>query len=557
MRTNPVFKVVSVVTALAFASIACGLGGGDSPEPTREPRTTQEQDNPDPTPEDNGNSGGDVISSWRDAENATIQILAEGTFIDPAEGFQANAVGSGSGFIIDPSGIAVTNNHVVTGAARIVVYLNGEEYRARVLGASECNDLAVIQIDSDRDLPYFEVYRGDVEVGMQVYSAGFPLGDPEFTLTRGIISKANADGDSNWASVDSVVEHDARINGGNSGGPLVNEDGLVVGVNYAGNVRTDQNFAIVLQDTMDVIDDLRSGIDVDSIGINGQAVTSEDGSISGIWVSSVKSGSPADRTGITGGDIILTMEGVSLGRGGSMRDYCDVIRSHDTDAVLSVEVLRFGSNQLLSGQLNGRELEVTAEFDGDNSGGTTEDPNNGGTTSDFVTLTDDYGAISIDVPSEWSWYYPQPLDLDRNGQDDTSSLLFGPTEETNYSVSWIWIWFSKRGNQTGTGAYEWVLDYVQLSDYGREIVGDPAWGAASDYCDGPQEIDPFNLDGFDGRAEYYTGCAGSHLLYVNAQRARTNLDYTLAVIANVADEAEVEFLVNVINTMVLDVNALP
>ncbi|MEI2690512.1 MAG: serine protease [Anaerolineae bacterium] len=72
-------------------------------------------------------------------------------------------------------------------------------------------------------------------MGLDVYAAGFPLGDPEFTLTRGIVSKARADGETDWASVDSVLEHDASINPGNSGGPLITGDGKVIGVNYAGN----------------------------------------------------------------------------------------------------------------------------------------------------------------------------------------------------------------------------------------------------------------------------------------------------------------------------------
>ena len=548
MINKPALKVLSAVTALALASMACGIGG-NTPDPTAAPKPTDDVvvEDPTSTPEPVNNSSG-AITSWEEAENATIQILAEGSFVDPAEGFQANAVGAGSGFLISSDGLAVTNNHVVTGSARLKVYLNGQEYRARVLGASECWDLAVIQVVG-KDLPFMEPFNDKITVGTDVYAAGFPLGDPEFTLTRGIVSKENANGESNWASVDSVVQHDAKINPGNSGGPLINDAGQVIGVNYAGNSSTDQNFAIRYQDAEDVITQLSEGTDVDSIGINGQAVTNEDGSISGIWVSSVKSGSPADQAGITGGDILMSMEGVSLGRGGTMSDYCDVIRSHEPGAVLSVDVLRFASSQMLSGQINGRELEVTSDFGTTDNGNTDNGNTDNGNTGSLVTLTDDTGAISVDVPEEWTWAYSQPLDLDRNGRNDTASLMFGPTEETDYSVSWIWIWVSKRGMQTGTGAYEWVLDYVQTSDYGREVIGDPAWGSASENCDGPYSVDPFNLDGYQGKAEYYTGCGGSHLLYVNAQRYATNIDYTVNIIANLADDAEVTFLEDIINNL--------
>jgi serine protease Do len=391
MINKPALKVLSAVTALALASMSCGIGG-NTPDPTEAPKPTDVVvDEPTAEPVDNGGDG--AITSWEEAENATIQILAEGSFVDPAEGFLANAVGAGSGFLISPDGLAVTNNHVVTGSARLKVYLNGEEYRARVLGASECWDLAVIQVVGD-GLPYMEPFNGKITVGTDVYSAGFPLGDPEFTLTRGIVSKENADGESNWASVDSVVQHDARINPGNSGGPLINEEGQVIGVNYAGNASTDQNFAIRFQDAQSVIDELADGVDVDSIGINGQAVTNDDGSISGIWVSSVKSGSPADQAGIAGGDILMSMEGVSLGRGGTMSDYCDVIRSHEPGAVLSVDVLRFASSQMLSGQINGRELEVTSDF------GTTDNGNtDNGNTDNGNTDNGNAGSATTPVRS--------------------------------------------------------------------------------------------------------------------------------------------------------------
>ena len=115
----------------------------------------------------------------------------------------------------------MTNNHVVTGAALLQVYVGGETdrvYSARVLGVSECSDLAVIYIEGD-GFPFLQWYEDEIDVGLDVYAAGFPLGDPEYTLTKGIISKARTSGETDWASVDAVVEHDATINPGNSGGP--------------------------------------------------------------------------------------------------------------------------------------------------------------------------------------------------------------------------------------------------------------------------------------------------------------------------------------------------
>ncbi len=223
---NPkALRPMALASALICSSLACSLA---APAPTATPLPPTQ---PLFTP-----TAEAAVNSPADARRATVQIVAEGTFVDPSEGFVANAVGAGSGFLISPDGIVVTNNHVVTGAARLEVWLEGEGYGARVLGASECWDLAVIQIDAkDQDLPYLDLYDGpDLSAGAEVWAAGFPLGDPEFTLTAGIISKGETRANTSWASVDRVFEHDARINPGNSGGPLLNAQGQVVGVNYAG-----------------------------------------------------------------------------------------------------------------------------------------------------------------------------------------------------------------------------------------------------------------------------------------------------------------------------------
>ena len=135
--------------------------------------------------------------------------MREGSFVDPEYGDVYNAGGSGSGFVIDLSGIAVTNNHVVTGATFLQVCVDGEvePRNARILGVSECSDLAVIDIDGT-GFPCLECSDGPIEVGTKIYVAGFPDGDPEYALVEGIVSKAKSDADTYWASVDSAIEHD-------------------------------------------------------------------------------------------------------------------------------------------------------------------------------------------------------------------------------------------------------------------------------------------------------------------------------------------------------------
>ncbi len=316
---------------------------------------------------------------------ATVRIQATGSFEDPQFGTQLNIAGSGTGFIIDEMGIAVTNNHVVTGAAAVQVFVNGEDKprNARVLGVTECSDLAVIDIEGD-GFRYLEWFENDINVGLSIFAAGYPLGDPEFTLTRGIVSKEKANGDTQWASVDSVIEHDATINPGNSGGPLVTEDGQVVAVNYASQPEFNQYFAIAREESLPVIEQLREGIDVNSIGLNGEAFLGE--SISGIWVYSVKAGSPADNAGIKAGDFVTKLEELVLATDGTMAGYCDILRSHAMSDTMRVEIFRSSTNELMAGQLNGTPLETTVSIP----------------DVSYVSVTDSLDQITVDLPDTWS-----------------------------------------------------------------------------------------------------------------------------------------------------------
>lgn len=327
------------------------------PEPTDEPVMVE----PSQEPDDNL-----AIKSLQDVRRATIRIEAKGefTYVDEEGNLQPFDVSTGSGFIIDESGIAVTNSHVVIGGSIFSAYVGGEDraYRMRVLGISECSDLAVLQLLGGDQFPYLTWYEGDVSPPLTVLTAGFPLGDAEFTMTRGIVSKAKTSGQTSWASVDSVLEHDATINPGNSGGPLVTEEGQIVGVNYASNSSTNQYFAIAREEALEVIEQLRAGRNVHSLGISAEALSIplDDGTIfSGIWVSSVNSGSPADEAGIRPGDFITRLENVAMAADGSMSDYCEILRTRDPEEeTLTFEVVRLETEECLRGQINGRKIEV-------------------------------------------------------------------------------------------------------------------------------------------------------------------------------------------------------
>lgn len=357
MNKKVILSIALIPLFVITAGLACSFEiGSDTPEPGD--RSSQEE---------TSSLESEMISSVYELDEAVVLIDTEGSYIDPFEGWQVNAGTWGTGFIIDPEGIVVTNNHVVTGTSKLKVWLKGEDdpRNAKVLGVSECYDLAVIDIDGE-GFPYVEWYADEIKAGIDVFSAGFPstASEVDYTLTEGIVSKPATSLYSDWASVNNVIAHTAKIIGGNSGGPLVDESAAVVGVNYAGVDLTDENYAISRDIAIPIIDELEAGNDVDSIGVNGIAVNGDlyGNDVTGLWVRSVKSGSPADGARILAGDIIIELENQVLTQE-VMKDYCDVLRSHKPEDTLAVTVIRSGTGEIFIGQLNGRELEYVSSLE--------------------------------------------------------------------------------------------------------------------------------------------------------------------------------------------------
>lgn len=404
-----------------------------------------------------------AVASVDDVEKATVYIQAAGGVFDQGRQFGESSVGQGSGFIIDPSGLAVTNNHVVAGAGFLEVYVNGEDEPrdAKVLGRSECSDLALIDID-EGGFDYLEWRDGEISSNLDVTATGFPAEDedleeriPDYTVTRGIINTTEASGDTQWASVDSVLEHDAMLQGGNSGGPLVDEEGKAVGVNYA--ERTDpetgagtgQQFAIAQQDAQDIVAELKNG-DVDSIGINGIAYGDPD--LSGIAVVSAVTGSPAANVGVSNFavneadptlpqelDIITKLEGTTLGENGTMEEYCNVLRGRGSpDQPLSMEVLRSAFDEAgeptsvvrYEGVLNGGpegKLKPVETLLGASSEGQTGDTGSS-SSSDYAAASDDSGAITVEAPTSWSQIDGRPGPI-FDGEENGPALTVAPDVE--------------------------------------------------------------------------------------------------------------------------------
>ena len=449
--------------------------------------------------------------------SATIRIESEGVFVDPGMGSLAVA-GSGSGFIINESGLAVTNNHVVTGAGLLKVWLadeTGPRY-AQVIGASECSDLALIDIEGE-GFDHLDWYEGILTVGQDVYAAGFPFGDPEFTLTRGIISKAHANGQTSWASVDVVLEHDATINPGNSGGPLVTPGGQVVAVNYAGNSTYNQYFAIAHDEAMRIIDRLQDGQDVNSIGINGVAINDGEG-LFGIWVNSVKSGSPADKTGIEPGDIITTLEGLPVAEDGTMTTYCDILRSHTPQSRLSIEIIRLSAGAIFAGQLNGKELIEKEPYP---------------PIGTFVRVLDESGAIHIEVPEAWS-------DID-DSTWQSEGTIFGSGLVASESNESYWNTF------TTPGIFIGVSKTLADGNSATQLLDEfKSYGAPCTY----EMRQNYGDESHTGFYDFFSNCDGTGMQLYHIVMLSSDNSYLVTVtIKGISDTDNSEVLTHILETL--------
>ena len=269
--------------------------------------------------------------------------------------------GVGSGFIVDPKGFILTNQHVVEGATRITVKLQtGEQLRGRVVGMDEETDIAVVKVDTARDLPSVRIGNSDdAQVGDWVLAIGSPFG-LEQTVTAGIISTKQRQ-TQGATSFQRFLQTDAAINRGNSGGPLVNMRGEVIGVNSQIATTTgDYNgigFALPANEARFVYDQLVAGGKVRRgyLGINLETVRGEFARVyelpeaSGAIVADVREG-PAVKAGIQADDIIIEFNGQKVT---GSQDLINKVASTPVGQTINLTFLRD-----VNGKLERRTLSV-------------------------------------------------------------------------------------------------------------------------------------------------------------------------------------------------------
>ncbi|MDH3637435.1 MAG: DegQ family serine endoprotease [Gammaproteobacteria bacterium] len=274
----------------------------------------------------------------------------------PGHGTQRDVHAVGSGFIVDPEGYVVTNYHVIKGADEIAVITNsGDRHPAKLVGRDEKTDLALLKIDAGAPLAYVEFGDSDgVRVGDWVVAIGNPFGLGG-TATTGIVSARGRDIRS--GPLDEFLQIDAPINRGNSGGPLFDTSGRVIGVNTAifspngGNVGI--GFAIPASMASSVIEKLQTNGFVDRgwLGVQIQELTDDLAeslglsSREGALVASVVKDSPAERGGLKTGDVIVNYDGQAVKR---MRDLPRLVADTPAKREVRVKVWRDGENRTVA-----------------------------------------------------------------------------------------------------------------------------------------------------------------------------------------------------------------
>jgi putative serine protease PepD len=289
--------------------------------------------------------------------NRAARSVVEITVSSSAAGFGPNGgaqTSQGSGFVYDRDGHIVTNDHVVDGAETVSVrFSNGSTYEATVVGTDASSDLAVLKVEAPASLlrPLALADSSGVTVGQGVVAIGSPFG-LEGSITSGIVSALHRQMTApNGFAIDDSIQTDAAINHGNSGGPLLDLRGRVIGVNA--QIESDSGgndgvgFAVPSNTVRSVVSQLLSGGEV-RYAYLGVSVDSSTGSVSGATVTSVRDGTPAASAGLREGDVVVAIDGRAIETADELRS---VVAAKQPGDELKVTVVRNGDRRTLTVEL--------------------------------------------------------------------------------------------------------------------------------------------------------------------------------------------------------------
>jgi serine protease Do len=316
----------------------------------------------------------------------------------------------GSGVIVDPKGFIVTNRHVVEKADRVRVRFEddppGIQHDAKVIGMDQETDLAVIKVDIDRALPAAKMGNSDsMQVGDWVLAVGSPFGLSE-TVTAGIVSAKGRD-IVPGRQFQTFIQTDAAINPGNSGGPLVNMAGEVIGINTAilseTNAYAGVGFALPSKTVVDVYNQLtgpehrvsRGSIGIMFDAVENPAIARVYGTGTGVTVSNVVPGSPADQAGLKVGDTITTVDGKKVSKGSEL---VSDIASRKPGAKVALGFLRNGKIQDTTVTIADRAKLFAARLGEDQESGDDSSPKQSKFGVTVRKLTPEI-ADRLDIPS--------------------------------------------------------------------------------------------------------------------------------------------------------------
>ncbi|HSL65236.1 MAG TPA: trypsin-like peptidase domain-containing protein [Gaiellaceae bacterium] len=288
----------------------------------------------------------------------TIPGVVEITAASGSQGFPFGGQGqasTGSGWVLNAEGYVVTNQHVIDGADEVTVkFHDGEEVSADVVGADASTDVALLKLDEvPDDLQPLDLGSSEsLRIGDPVVAIGSPFG-LEGTVTSGIVSAKDRqltapDG----FTIDGAIQTDAALNQGNSGGPLLDAEGRVVGMNSqiasqsGGNVGV--GYAVPVETIQRVVDQLQSGGTVEYAYLGVELGDAEDG---GAQIGAVRSGSPADDAGLRAGDVVVKADGEDVDGGDDLRR---AVADREPGDELELEVRRDGDTETLTVTLGTR-----------------------------------------------------------------------------------------------------------------------------------------------------------------------------------------------------------